>query len=79
MCILDFSTIWNSDRIVQKRRSVSVAGLSDEELWAYRMSRLQSTDIADRSALLSECVGFNVPLDTYYVISGTIFTGQMTN
>ena len=27
---------------------------------------------------VSECVGFNVPLDTLYVISGTIFTGQMT-
>ena len=26
----------------------------------------------------SECVGFNIPLDTYQVISGTIFTGQMT-
>ena len=25
-----------------------------------------------------QCVGFNVPLNTLYVISGTTFTGQMT-
>ena len=29
-------------------------------------------------ASVSECVGFNIPLDTLYVISGTIFTGQVT-
>jgi len=27
---------------------------------------------------MSECVGFNVPLNTLHVISGTIFTGQVT-
>jgi len=34
--------------------------------------------VDDSTAPVSECVGFNVPLDTSQVISGTIFTAQMT-
>ena len=69
------------------RRNVVVAGV--EKLGQYIVLIRCTNQLANRQTHLlqhsgkhetwvSDCVRFNVPLDTLQAISGTIFTGQMT-
>ena len=53
---------------------LSLEWMINDEYWEWKWTGMYSRGIYSQS----EYVGSNVPLDTLQVISGTIFTGQMT-